>query len=171
MQSMEVISMNIWQMLISLCNLLLLFLILKKFLYKPVKKMLASREAQIQEQYTAADQARADAEKKQAAWTEKMQKAKAQADHMITSAAATAEERGDAIIAEATNRADGIVRQAKNDAMLEKRKAEAQIRQEIVDISSLMAEKMLEREINTEDHRAMIDSFLNQIGEADDGDK
>ena len=40
MQSLEVISLNIWQVLISLCNLLLIFLILKKFLFKPVKKVL-----------------------------------------------------------------------------------------------------------------------------------
>lgn len=40
MQSLEVFSLNLWQMLISLCNLIILFLILKKFLYKPVRRAL-----------------------------------------------------------------------------------------------------------------------------------
>ena len=40
MQNLDVISINLWQVLISLCNLLLLFLILKKFLYQPVRKLL-----------------------------------------------------------------------------------------------------------------------------------
>ena len=40
MQSLEVISVNIWHILISLCNLLILFLIVKRFLFKPVKKAL-----------------------------------------------------------------------------------------------------------------------------------
>ena len=57
MQSMEVISINIWQILISLCNLLVLFLILKKFLYKPVKKAMAERKAAVEEQYGAAEKA------------------------------------------------------------------------------------------------------------------
>ena len=40
-QSLDIISVNIWQILISLINLLLLFLIIKKFLFKPVQNMLA----------------------------------------------------------------------------------------------------------------------------------
>lgn len=47
---LQVVSVNIWQILISLANLLLLFLILKKFLYKPVKKVLDARKAAIDEE-------------------------------------------------------------------------------------------------------------------------
>ena len=46
MPTLDVISVNIWSILISLCNLLILFFIIKKFLYKPVRKMLAERQAQ-----------------------------------------------------------------------------------------------------------------------------
>ena len=60
-QPLEVISVNLWQILISLCNLLLLFLIIKRFLYKPVKKVLAQRQAALQEQYDAAASAQTDA--------------------------------------------------------------------------------------------------------------
>ena len=44
MQSLDVISINIWQIIISLCNLLIIYLILRKFLYAPVRKMLDERE-------------------------------------------------------------------------------------------------------------------------------
>ena len=44
MPTLDVISVNIWSILISLCNLLILFFIIKKFLYKPVRKMLAERQ-------------------------------------------------------------------------------------------------------------------------------
>ena len=44
MQTLDVISVNLWQILISLINLFLLFLILKKFLFKPVKKVLDQRQ-------------------------------------------------------------------------------------------------------------------------------
>ena len=47
MQSLEVISFNLWQMLISLANLVILFWILKRFLFKPVKKVLAQRQAEL----------------------------------------------------------------------------------------------------------------------------
>ena len=57
MQNLDVISVNIWQILISLANLTLLFLIIKKFLYKPVKKVLQQRRDEIDSQYTAAAEA------------------------------------------------------------------------------------------------------------------
>ena len=53
-------------------------------------------------------------------------------------------------------------------ADLERRKAEADIKENIVDISSRLAGKMLEREINPDDHRRLIDSFIEEIGDDHD---
>ena len=54
-QSLDIISVNIWQILISLINLLILFLMLKKFLFKPVQNMMAARQAQVDQVYEDAD--------------------------------------------------------------------------------------------------------------------
>ena len=54
MQSLDVISVNIWQILISLCNLVILFLILKKFLFKPVQKVTQTRRAELDDIYSEA---------------------------------------------------------------------------------------------------------------------
>ena len=62
MQSLKVISVNIWMIIASLCNLLLLTWIVKKFLYKPVKKILDTRRAAIDADYEQAAAARAEAE-------------------------------------------------------------------------------------------------------------
>ena len=48
------------------------------------------------------------------------------------------------------------------------KKAEEQIKREIVEVSGALTEKMLEREINAEDHRNLIDSFLEKVGEEND---
>jgi F0F1-type ATP synthase membrane subunit b/b' len=40
-----------------------------------------------------------------------------------------------------------------------------------VDVSTTIAEKMLEREVNENDHRALIGSFIDKIGESDEGDQ
>ena len=61
MQNLDVISVNLWQLLVSLVNLVLLFLIVKKFLYKPVKNMLETRQSNIEGQYAAADEAKKQA--------------------------------------------------------------------------------------------------------------
>ncbi len=165
MQALDVISVNLWNVLISLGNLLILYLFLKKFLYKPVQKLIEDRNAAIANQFAAAETAENNARKDEAAWKEKMSGAKKTADSMIADAARKAEARGAEIISQANDRADSIVAQAQVQAAQEMKKAEAQIRQEIVDISSLMTEKILEREINTADHKGLIDSMIDKIGE------
>lgn len=168
MQTLEVISINIWQMLISLFNLLLLFLILKKFLYKPVKKMLASRQAAIDESYNAASIAESEAQANKKIWQERLDSAQSEADSILESARLSANRRSAEIIADADEKAEGILRRAKSDAELERKKASADIRNEIIDISTLLTEKMLGKEINERDHRGFIDSFIDNIG-ADNG--
>ena len=61
MQTLEVISINLWLVLISLANLAILYMLVKKFLYKPVKRTIANRQAAIEEQYRAAAEAEAAA--------------------------------------------------------------------------------------------------------------
>lgn len=165
MQTLDVISVNIWQILISLLNLYILFLIVKLFLFKPVKAVLAERQRELDTQYAAAEEAEREALANRRAWETKMLGAKAEADAIVQSAADQAKYRGDALIAEAQLRADSIVRMAENEADLERKKAVEGVKREIIEVSGALTERMLEREINTEDHRNLIESFLEKIGD------
>ena len=165
MQNLGIISVNIWSILISLANLAILFLILKKFLYKPVQKMLDERRAQIDGDYADANAAKQSAEAKDAELTEQLAGAKAQAEGIVKEAADIAKARGDKIVEEARATADGIIRQAEEDAELERKRVGETIKEQIVDVSTALAEKMLEREVNADDHKALIDDFIDKIGE------
>lgn len=165
MQALDVISINIWDILISLANLGILFWAVKKFLYKPVKDMMAAREEAIAAQYRAADQAEQAAKADQALYAEKLSGAQDEVDAMLEQAAVNANRRGERIVADAQDKADGIIRQAQTEAEMEKKKAQATIRREITDVSAALTEKLLGREMSADDHRAMIDSFLDGIGE------
>ena len=165
MQSLDIVSVNLWQILISLANLLLLFLIMKRFLYMPVKNTLAKRQSDLEEKYSSAEKAELEANSNKEKWEEKLKTADQKADSLIQEAALTAETRGNKIIADAKEKADGIIRQAELDAELQLKKAEAGIKTEIVNVSALLTEKMLGREINTDDHRTLIDSVIEKIGD------
>ena len=169
MQSLGIISVNFWQILISLANLTLIFLIVKKFLFKPVKKMIADRQSAVDAQYAAADQDRADAAKDKAAWEEKLAEADTAAADIIGKATAAADKRGDAIVAAAKDKADALLRQAESEIELERKKAQSEMREEIVTISTALAEKMLEREVRADDHKQLISAFMQEIGENHDG--
>ena len=61
MQFLDVISVNIWAIIASLANLLILTWIIKRFLFKPVKKMVDARRAAIDDDYAQAKAAREEA--------------------------------------------------------------------------------------------------------------
>lgn len=165
MQTLEVISVNLWQILISLLNLLILFLLFKRFLFKPVNTMLAKRQSEIDARYDAADEAKRLAEEDKSLWDEKIGTVKAETDEMIKKAQDSAKRQSETIVTKARETADGIIRQAETQAQLEMQKAEEGIKREIVEVSTALANKLLEREINVDDHRDLIDSFIEKIGD------
>ena len=163
MQFLDVISVNIWAIIASLANLLILTWIIKRFLFKPVKKMVDARRAAIDDDYAQAKAAREAAEETRQKYDEAMAAAKMTGDQIIADANRTAEFRSGEIIAEARERASEIRRQAETDAVLERKKAEDEMKHEIADVSARLTGKLLQREINEEDHRNLIDSFLSDL--------
>lgn len=163
MQSLDIISVNLWNILISLANLLILFLILKKFLYKPVMNVLEKRRADIDGDYAAADEAKHVALASKTEYEEKLSHAEADASELRKAAADDAKRHGEKLIAEAHEKADGIVAAAEAEIELDKKKARAEMKREIADVSVKLAEKIIERELNADTHRELIDSFTKDI--------
>lgn len=168
MQTLDIISVNLWQILISLLNLVVLFLILKHFLFKPVKKVMAQRQSEIDSRYEAADRAEAEANDRLDKYEQQLAGANERADAIIQSAEENAKHHAQKLIFAAEEQAGAIIRTAQTEAELEKKKAADTIKQEIVEVSGALTEKMLEREINVDDHRSLIDSFIEKIGEGND---
>lgn len=170
MQNLDVISINIWQIVISLVNLLILFLILKKFLYKPVREMLDKRQAAVDEVYSLANEALEEAHRDREAYEKKLLGADEKCDEIIRTAQTNAKRRSESIISEAEEKASDMIRRAENEIELEKNGAAAEMKNQIAELSVQLAEKLLGREMNAADHREFIDSFINSIGnESEDG--
>ena len=165
MQSLDIISINIWHIVISLCNLLILFLMLKKFLYQPVKKVLADRQAAIDSRYDEADKAKSEALQSKAEWEERMAAADEEAAGIVSSAVESANRQSSAILGQTKEKADRMMNRASAEADSERRKAEDDIKDRIADVSAASAGKLLEREISAADHSDLIDSFISEIGE------
>lgn len=168
MQSLDVISINLWQILISLCNLLILFLILKKFLYQPVKKVIKERQDSIDTQYAQAAAAEQAALARKNEWEEKMASTRTDAGLILETAQQQAECLSEHILSEAKAKAEDMIQAAKFQAALDQKKAKAEIKKEAADISALLAGKILEREISPDDHKALINSVITEIGDNHD---
>lgn len=165
MENLGIVSLNIWQILISLTNLAILYTLLKKFLYKPVKAVLEGRKAEIAKSYADAEDARATANAAREEYTAKLATANETAEGIIHDATVNAGRRGEKIVAEAQQKAEEIVRRGEVEASMEKKKAMESIRRDITDVSAAITEQLLQREMNENDHRRMIDEFLKGVGD------
>ena len=165
MQSLDVISVNLWQILISLANLLVMFLILKHFLFKPVMKMMAARQAQVDKIYDDANEDRSAAAGMKQEYENRLATAREEADGLVRNAVTTAQRRGDAIVAEANSQAGHIKQKAEEEIALEKKQMLMSVRSEISDMAVSIASKVVEREIQKEDHENFMDEFIRNVGE------
>ncbi len=165
MQTIEVISVNFWQMLVALANLLIMFFILKKFLYAPVLRVLEQRQADVSGQYIAAEEAERAALEAKTEYEARLSKAELEASDLRQNAADEAKRHGERIIDEAREKASGIVRQAEAQIELERKQAVSDMKREIAEVSTQLAEKLIEREIDADKHHDLIDSFIDKIGD------
>lgn len=168
MQPSDIISVNLWQIIVSLLNLVILFLLIKKFLYQPVKNVLKTRQDKIDEKNNQAEVYLKEAEQTKVELEAMLNDAENKADEILDEATVNAQRRGEKIISDAHNEADVIIRQAKTNAELEMKKAESEIKNQIVDVSFELSEKIIEREITKEDHHKLIDDFISHIGDDDE---
>lgn len=165
MQNLDIISVNIWHIVISLANLVILFLILKKLLFKPVKKIVDQRQKEIESEYKKAEKTQAEADAIKAEWEGKMATAEAEADKIISDAVERADSRNEVMLYESREKADQIIRKEKADIERERKDARETIKKEIVDVSQTLSEQIIGREINMDDHRDLIDKAIDKIGE------
>ena len=101
-----------------------------------------------------------------AGYEAEMAKAKETASVILQDAQKDAAARSEAMLQEAKAQAAGIKAKAEADILQEKKKAVNEIKNEIGGIAMDIAGKVIEREISEDDHRKLIDEFIENVGEA-----
>ncbi len=166
MKTLEFISIDAWTIIFQICNLLILFALVRKFLWKRVMAVLNARQKELDGIYDAAGRDRQDAAQMKADYTQRMSAAREEADRLVKNAVDTAHNRGDAIVNEAKVEAAHLKQKAERDIEQEKRKAYSELMGEISGMAADIAGRMVEREINEKDHRELVEEFIKSAGEA-----
>ena len=143
-----------------------LFLFLSYMLFKPTRELLRKRQERIQADLDTAKQDKDDALEMKSEYEAKMAGAQRDADTLLSKARQKAVRNEEQIIAEAKEEAANILRQAHNEAELERQKVADEVKQQIVDVASLMAGKVVAAEINTDIQDSLIEETLKEVGES-----
>jgi len=161
----EFISITPWTLVFSICNLLILCLLVKKYLFKPVMNILEARQKEIDDIYGAADQDRAEAKELKDEYARKMSGAREEADGIVRTAVDTARRRSEQIVGEANSQAAHLKQKAAAEIEQEKRKAFEELQSELSGMAVDIAAKMVGREIDEKDHQALVDEFIRNVGD------
>jgi F-type H+-transporting ATPase subunit b len=159
------IGVDFWTALAVLINTLLLYYVLKKFLFVPVMKMIEERQAEIDGMYLDAANARENALSMESEYKDKLSVAAETGANMVKEAVARGQLREEEIIRQANVQASAILEKASQDIALEKKKAINDAKDEISGIAMSIAEKVVGRELNGADHAALVDSFIDRLGD------
>ncbi len=161
----EFLNINFFTALFTLCNFIALFLVLKKFLFKPVMKLIMDRQQEIDDMYAEADKAQKNAQALEAEYAQKLSAAAETSQRMVKEAVQRGQEREAEIVSQANAQADAIRQKAAADIAQEKKKALNDAKDEISGMALAIAEKVVGRELNTQDQERLVDSFIDALGD------
>ena len=165
MGSGEFLNINFFTALFTLANTIALFLVLKKYLFQPVLKMIADRQQEIDDLYSQANLAKDQAQQMEAEYRQKLEVATQTGERMVKEAVARGLSREEEILRQANAEADAIRTKAVADIAQEKKKALNDAKNEISDIALTIAGKVVGRELTGEDQSRLVDRFIDELGD------
>ena len=147
----------------TIITFLVLLTALAKFAWRPLLEALETRQNAIRKSLDDAQQAKVELERLNTESAKIIQQARAEAETIISHSRVDGERLREEIRAKARTEADHIVKNAERQIQLETSRALAQIRREAVDLSVMIASKIIQRNISKEDNARLIDEALKQV--------
>ncbi len=159
---MEALGINLNFLIAQIVNFLLLMLILRMVLYRPMLNMLETRREKIRESLSAAEKARAEAANRSRENEEIIAEARRQAQDIIRQAEDRAKQREVQIVAEASANVDAMKSKAQQEVEYERQQAMASLRGEVAQLSLAIARKTIGASlVNEQAHARIVDEVLS----------
>ncbi len=158
------VGVNFWTMIFAWCNLLVLYLVLKKLLFKPLKNMIDSRQKEIDDMYSDAESSVEAAEAMKAEYEEKLASANSESEEILKTAQRRALLKEEEILREADEKAARTLERAEEQIELEKVRAINEVKDEVSEMAIGIASAVIERDVSQEEHSELIDEFIGNIG-------
>ena len=149
----------------TVVDVLILYVLLRKFLFKPIQMILAKRQTEVDSTYEEAAQATLDAETAKADYEERLLTAHAEAEKITTRALESAKDSSAALLKEAEKESAALRERASRDIALERRKAMNDAKGEISALAVEIAAKVVKKEISPEQHEALFEQFIDELGD------
>ena len=158
------LTVHPYWVLVSIVQFLLLFYLLRRFLWGPIQATLQSRADRIRGGLEAAEAAKREREQMRAEVERLLAEARAEAAAIAERTTKAAEDAADQLRSQAKQEADRIREKGRTDAQQLHDQALAQLRGELASMVVFAASRILGKEIGPEQHRALIERSLDEAG-------
>ena len=162
----ELVTIIPWTFIAQILNLFIQVYLIKRFLFKPINEVLEKRRELADQEIREAREAKEEADGLKVQYEEGLANARAEAAQIVQSAQKEAQIKADETVKQAQEQAVGIRKKAEADIAQEKKKAINEMKDEIGELAMDIAGKVVEKEINEEDHKKLIEEFIRNVGEA-----
>jgi F-type H+-transporting ATPase subunit b len=156
------LGVNLPLLVVFIINFIVLFILLRLFLYKPVLKMLDERAKRTKEGMELAEATKKEYEQAKGEVQKQIANGRQEAQAIIAQALQTGERLKEESRAEATKQAQVIIDRTRTELESERDKIVDGLRKEFVDIAISAAEKVLKETLDKEKHRKLIEETLQQ---------
>lgn len=162
------VGVNFFTMIFAWINLLILYLVLRKILFHPIKNMIDSRQKEIDDMYESAEKDRDAAKEMRESYEQKLESATEESEEILRSAQRRALLREEEILKQAEEEARRTRERAEEQIALEKRQAMNDIKDEVSVIAIAIAEAVVARDVKADEHEKLIDGFIDTMGDRND---
>lgn len=155
-----------WSSLMILCNVFILYIILRKFFWEKIKKFMDDRAAAVQDAIDAAEAVNKRADEKMASYSKRIANVEEEGREIIKTSKQQADAQAQIIIEEARKQASDIIAKAERTIEQERLAATEEMRKEIASIAMLAAEQIVGKEIDNVGQDAIIDQVIEDARSA-----
>jgi F-type H+-transporting ATPase subunit b len=149
----------------TLISFFLLLVLLWKLAYPQILKALKKREETIQQQLEDARKTKQEAENLLEDYRRQLSEARSEAQKVINEGKELGENMRKEINQKAQQESNQIVKRAQEEIELQKQKAILELQEKIADLSIMAASKIINKSLDTEDHRRLVEDYIAKVGE------
>jgi len=149
-------------LLLNILNIILLFVIIRFFVYKPVKKFMDNRTARVNDVSAKAAAELVEAEKIKSQYENVLADSKIEVQNILSQGRDAASVEAAKIISDAKESAANIIVKAEEKVEAENKKALENMQNQVVDLAFDISEKLLDREIKDADNKAIATRFFEK---------
>ena len=157
------VSPNLGLMIWTLIVFTISLYVLKKVVYPRIQEMLDKRQRMVEEQISAAERTRKEAEKLLAEYRERLSEAREQAETILARARKAADATETAALSDAKAKREELLEATKREIQAETRRAIQDIRNEVADLTILATEKITRKTLTEDDQKRLVEEALSEL--------